>query len=65
MNIPVEKIQCRESLVTLKKYDGSSACVESSTAERLIERGWSVSKSYTRLRIGLRSPKFNSRIMTE
>ena len=38
---PVEKIRCNESLILVTKYDGSPACVKPSTAERLIERGWS------------------------
>ena len=38
--IPVDEIQCRESLVLVTKHDGSPACVKGQTIPRLIERGW-------------------------
>ena len=40
MDIPVDEIQCRESLIVMEKYDGSPACVKPATAEKLIQRGW-------------------------
>jgi len=38
--IPVDEIQCRESLVLVTKHDGSPACVKPETKTKLIERGW-------------------------
>lgn len=35
----IEKI-CRPGFIKIFKYDGSPACVKPSTAEKLIERGW-------------------------
>lgn len=35
----IEKI-CRPDFVKIYKYDGSPACVKPSTAEKLLERGW-------------------------
>ena len=38
--IPVNEIQCRDSLVLLKKYDNSPACVKPESAPKLENRGW-------------------------
>ncbi len=38
--ITLEKIQCRESLILMKKLDGSPACVSLSTSDKLMDRGW-------------------------
>ncbi len=38
--IPIDEIQCKESLTLVKKYDDSPACVKPETVEKLIQRGW-------------------------
>lgn len=38
--VPPSEIECREDLVLLFKYDGSPACVNSSSHQKLYERGW-------------------------
>lgn len=38
--IPVDGIQCKESLTLVTKHDGSPACVKSESVPKLIERGW-------------------------
>ncbi len=38
--IPIDKIQCKESLILVTKYDNSPACVKSETKTKLIERNW-------------------------
>ncbi len=38
--IPIEKIQCKENLITILKKNGKPACVTQITGEKLIERGW-------------------------
>ncbi len=38
--ILIDKIQCKDNLVLLQKYDGSPACVTPETKTKLIERGW-------------------------
>jgi len=38
--IPIDEIQCRESLILVTKHDGSPACVKPETKQKLIERGW-------------------------
>ena len=38
--ILVDDIQCRDSLVLLKKYDGFPACVKPESASKLENRGW-------------------------
>ena len=40
--IPIEEIKCRDNLVLIQKYDGSSACVKPETKQKLIERGWAL-----------------------
>ena len=40
--IAVDKIQCKESLTLIVKYDDSPACVKSSSVEKLIKRGWAM-----------------------
>ena len=42
MGIPVDEIQCRESLIVMEKYDGSPAYVIPSTDEKLMQRGWTI-----------------------
>ncbi len=37
--IPIDKIQCRNNLVLIKKHDGAPACVKPKTKTKLIERG--------------------------
>lgn len=44
VGVVAENIQCKQNLILLQKYDGSSACVKSSTAEKLVERGWTNTK---------------------
>ena len=39
--ISVDKIQCKETLLLIKKHDGTPMCVTPETREKLIERGWS------------------------
>jgi serpin B len=39
--IPFYEIQCKETLLLIKKYDGTPICVTPETREKLIERGWS------------------------
>jgi len=41
--ISIDKIQCKEGLVLVTKYDNSPACVTSQTKTKLIERGWTIS----------------------
>jgi hypothetical protein len=41
--ISIDKIQCKEGLVIVTKYDGSPACVKPETKTKLIERGWAIS----------------------
>lgn len=38
--IPVDEIQCNDSLVPVTKNNGSPACVTEPTKTKLIERGW-------------------------
>lgn len=38
--IPFNKIQCKQNLVLIQKYDDSPACVTESTKTKLVERGW-------------------------
>lgn len=38
--ISAEKIQCKENLVLIQKFDGTPACVKQKTVSKLIERGW-------------------------
>ncbi len=38
--IPIDNIQCRDSLILLKKYDGSPACVKPESVSKLENRGW-------------------------
>ena len=38
--IAIEEIKCRDSLVTVLKYDGSPACVTYQTGEALVEHRW-------------------------
>ena len=38
-NIPIEKIQCRDNLELIIKYDNTPACVKAESAAKLIERG--------------------------
>ena len=45
LGIATDKIQCRESLTIITKYDGSPACVKQETKQKLIERGWALDKS--------------------
>jgi hypothetical protein len=45
--IPFDKIQCKESLFPVKKYDGSPACVKPDTATKLIQLAWVDSDEYT------------------
>ena len=40
LGITLDEIQCKETLVLIQKYDGSPACVKSSTEWELIDRGW-------------------------
>ena len=37
--IPIYEIECKETLILIEKHDGTTACVKSLTAEKLIERG--------------------------
>ncbi len=38
--ISFDEIQCKQNLVLIQKYDGSSACVNRETIPKLFERGW-------------------------
>ena len=38
--LPIDKIQCKENLVLVEKYDGSPVCVHEQTIPKLIERDW-------------------------
>ena len=38
--ITIDKIQCRDSLVLVTKYDSSPACVKPDTVSKLAERDW-------------------------
>ncbi|MFB5606189.1 MAG: hypothetical protein ACE5R7_07870, partial [Nitrosarchaeum sp.] len=38
--IPINQIQCKDSLFLIQKYDGSPACVKPETAPKLMQRGW-------------------------
>ena len=40
--VPDNEIQCRESLIPVVRHDGTPACVKPQTAEKLIERGWTI-----------------------
>lgn len=46
LDISFDKIQCKQNLVLIQKYDGSPACVTESTKQKLIERGWTTGNSY-------------------
>ncbi len=37
-------IQCMDNFILIQKYDSSPACVKPLTAEKLIERGWTLSE---------------------
>lgn len=43
LGILIDKIQCKDGLTLLQKYDGSPACVTFETKQKLIERGWAES----------------------
>ncbi len=43
--IPIDEIQCRESLILVTKHDGSPACVKPMTKQYLIDRDWAKIKS--------------------
>ncbi|MGY5149666.1 MAG: hypothetical protein ACW9W3_06355 [Candidatus Nitrosopumilus sp. bin_68KS] len=38
--IPLYEIKCKETLLLIKKYDGTPKCVTPETREKLKERGW-------------------------
>ncbi|MGY5148042.1 MAG: hypothetical protein ACW9W4_08595 [Candidatus Nitrosopumilus sp. bin_7KS] len=38
--IPIYKTECKETLLLIKKQDGTPVCVTPETREELIERGW-------------------------
>ncbi|WP_246282159.1 hypothetical protein [Nitrosopumilus ureiphilus] len=40
--IPIDEIQCKESLTLVARYDGSPVCVNPETKEKLLERGWAI-----------------------
>jgi hypothetical protein len=42
-DISLNKIQCKENLVLIERYDGSPACVKSETVPILIARNWTSS----------------------
>ena len=46
LGIPSDEIQCRESLTMVTKRDGSPACVNEQTKQKLIKRGWALDKSH-------------------
>jgi serpin B len=39
--VPINEIECKETLLLIKKHDGTPICVTPDTREKLIERGWS------------------------
>jgi len=39
--ISPQEVVCNEGLELIIKYEGTSACVKTNTATKLIERGWS------------------------
>jgi len=41
-DISFTKIQCKQHLVLIQKYDGTPACVKPETKENLIKRGWTI-----------------------
>ena len=40
LGLDSQEILCKENLVLIQKYDGSPACVKSTSLEKLIEHGW-------------------------
>ncbi|QLH10825.1 hypothetical protein [Nitrosarchaeum sp. AC2] len=42
--ISFDEIECREELVLVQKYNSFPACVTESTKQKLIERGWALTK---------------------
>lgn len=40
LGVPVDQIQCNDSLVLVTKNNGSPACIKPETKIKLIERGW-------------------------
>ena len=45
LNIPPSEIMCKETLELIFKHDNSPACVKPTTAQKLIERGWTITLS--------------------
>lgn len=46
IGIVMDRIQCNEDLLLIKKYDGSPACVFADTATKLAQNGWEVQTNY-------------------
>lgn len=42
--IPINEIQCRNSLYLLIKYDNTPACVYTTSVSKLLDRGWAIEK---------------------
>jgi len=59
LGIPVEEIQCRDSLVIIKKYDGSAGCVTPDTQTELIKRGWTDPQSKIKFDTSMTNPYFS------
>lgn len=38
--VPIYEIECKETLLLIKKHDGTPICITPETREKLIERGW-------------------------
>ena len=41
--VPISEIECKETLLLIKKHDGTPMCVTPETREKLQERGWDAS----------------------
>ena len=42
--VPFDKLECKDGMILVLKYDGTHACVKPKSIEKLIERNWTTSK---------------------
>jgi len=42
--MPFDKLECRENLILILRYDGANSCVRPQSIEKLIDRNWTTNK---------------------
>ena len=42
--VPFDKLECKEKLILILKYDGTHSCVRPQSIEKLIDRNWTTNK---------------------